>query len=53
MVLRLKKILKFFNFSYKIGQENVFDNILESKKVFLDSKITKVSQQKLICLTLF
>ena len=29
----------------KIGQENVFDNIVERKKVFLDSKIIKISQQ--------
>ena len=26
----------------KIGKKNVFDNILESKKAFLDSKITKL-----------
>ena len=38
--------MKFFNFLCKIGQENVFDNILERKKV-LDSKITKISQQNL------
>ena len=46
-VLRLQKILKFFNFLCKIGQENVFDNILERKKAFLDSKIIKISQQNL------
>ena len=42
-----KKNLKFFNFLCKIGQENVFDNILERKKAFLDSKIIKISQQNL------
>ena len=46
-VLRLQKILKFFNFLCKIGQEHVFDNILERKKAFLDSKIIKISQQNL------
>ena len=46
-VLRLQKISKFFNFLCKIGQENVFDNILERKKAFLDSKIIKISKQNL------
>ena len=31
----------------KIGQENVFDDILERKKVFLDSKITKFRKSKI------
>ena len=44
---KTKKNLKFFNFLCKIGQENVFDNILERKKAFLDSKIIKISQQNL------
>ena len=45
--LNTKKNQKFFNFLCKIGQENVFDNILERKKAFLDSKITKIGQQNL------
>ena len=44
---KTKKKLKFFNFLCKIGPENVFDNILERKKAFLDSKIIKISQQNL------
>ena len=44
---KTKKNLKFFNFLCKIGQENVFDNILEREKAFLDSKIIKISQQNL------
>ena len=31
----------------KISQENVFDNVLESKQVFLDSKITKLKKLKI------
>ena len=31
----------------KIGQENVFDDMLESKKAFLDSKITKLKSRKI------
>ena len=41
--------LKFFHvFIFgKIRQENVFDNILERKKVFLDSKIKKLKKSNL------
>ena len=40
--------LKFFHVSIfgKIRQENVFDNILERKRVFLDSKIKKLKNSK-------
>ena len=42
------KNLKFFLvFIFgKIRQENLFDNILEGKKVFLDSKIKKLKKYK-------
>ena len=42
------KNLKFFHvFMFgKIRQENLFDNILEGKKVFLDSKIKKLKKYK-------
>ena len=42
----LVKSLKFFHvFIFgKIRQENLFDNILEGKKAFLDSKIKKLKK---------
>ena len=44
----LVKNLKFFHvFIFgKIRQENVFDNILERKKAFLDAKIKKLKKSK-------
>ena len=44
----LVKNLKVFHpFIFgKIRQENVFDNVLERKKAFLDSKITKLKKSK-------
>ena len=44
----LVKNLKFFQLSIfgKIRQENVFDDVLERKKTFLDSKITKLKKSK-------
>ena len=46
--MALVKNLKFFHpFIFgKIRQENVFDNVLERKKAFLDSKITKLKKSK-------
>ena len=46
--MALVKNLKFFHpFIFgKIRQENVFDNVLERKKWFLDSKITKLKKSK-------
>ena len=45
----LVKYLKFFHLFIfgKISWQNVFDVILESKKVFLDSKITKLRKLKI------
>ena len=42
------KHLKFFHLFIfgKIRQENLFDNILEGKKTFLDSKIKKLKKSK-------
>ena len=42
------KNLKFFHLFIfgKIRQENLFDNILEGKKAFLDSKIKKLKNSK-------
>ena len=44
-----QKIWKFFHlFSFrKIRQENVFDDILERKKTFLDSKIRKLKKSQI------
>ena len=44
----LVKNLKFFHvFIFgKIRQENVFDNILETKKAYLDSKIKTLKKLK-------
>ena len=46
--MALVKNLKFFHpFIFgKIRQENVFDDVLERKKAFLDSKITKLKKSK-------
>ena len=46
--MALVKNLKFFHpFIFgKIRQENVFDDVLERKKRFLDSKITKLKKSK-------
>ena len=46
----LVKTLKLFHFSIfgKIRQENVFDDILERKKAFLDYKKQKVKKVKKI-----
>ena len=46
--MALVKNLKFFHpFIFgKIRQENVFDDVLERKKAFLDSEITKLKKSK-------
>ena len=46
--MALVKNLKFFHpFIFgKIRQENVFDDVLERKKAFLDFKITKLKKSK-------
>ena len=47
--MALVKNLKFFHpFTFgKIRQENVFDDVLERKKAFLDSKITKLKKSQI------
>ena len=46
--MTLVKNLKFSIFYFsKIGQENVFNDILERRKAFLDSKIAKLRKSKI------
>ena len=46
MIRKLKRLKNWDKYFLEISQQNVFDDILERKKAFLDSKIRKLKNSK-------